>query len=87
MVTGSYTFDGLTNSTTIELSYNIESLFSAEFLRLSVVETQLPENYSFTIAQQSITSVDLALNKRQLDYNAYDIKYEFLPDRRPPVFS
>ena len=51
VVTGSYIFDGQTNSTTIELSYNIESLFSAEFLRLSVVETQLPENYSFTIAQ------------------------------------
>ena len=37
VVTGSYTFDGSTNSTTIELSYKIESLFSAEFLRLSVV--------------------------------------------------
>jgi len=40
VVKGSYTFEGDTNSTIIELSYTIESLFNKEFLRLSVVETQ-----------------------------------------------
>ena len=64
VITGFYTFNGETNSTTIELSYNIESLFSAEFLRLSVVETQSTEAYSFIVAQQSTTRVNLSLNMR-----------------------
>ena len=51
IVTGSYTFEGETNSTSIELSYEIKSLFSAEFLRLSVKENQSPEAYSFDIEQ------------------------------------
>ena len=64
VVTGFYTFNGETNSTTIELSYNIESLFSTEFLRLSVVETQPTEAYSFIVAQQSTTRVNPSLNMR-----------------------
>jgi len=49
-VTGSYTYEGETNSTTTELSYKVESLFSAEFLRLSVNENQPTEAYSFDVA-------------------------------------
>ena len=49
VVTGTYTFEGETNSTVIELSYSTESLFSAEFLRLSVVETLPSEAYSFDV--------------------------------------
>lgn len=50
-VTGVYTYEGQTNSTKIELNYKIESLFSAEYLRLTVTENQPDEAYSFDIRQ------------------------------------
>jgi len=34
-----------------------------------------------------MAGVDPSLNQRQLDYSAYDIKYEFLTDKRPPALS
>jgi len=34
-----------------------------------------------------VTGVEPSLNQRQLDYSAYDIKYEFLPDNRPLALS
>ena len=34
-----------------------------------------------------MTGDDPSPNWRQLDYSAYDIKYEFLPTKRPPALS
>ena len=68
-MTGTYTFEGSSNVTTIEQTYHVLSLLSDAFLELSVVEIKPESSYTFSVAQQSMLGADPVYNPRVINYD------------------